>query len=372
LVCAIPRVTVDFSQLLENVGNKGGISLTIGNDGFPVGLYVSSGDNLRVFHCNNTLCSAIDGATLTLPQTVRDDSISIAIGTDGFPIIAYHEVTTNDIEIVHCTDVSCSNNDAPETIASSQVLGLPDMKIGSDGFPVIVYGDDFGTPDVIVAHCSDATCASSPTITTIETNANDGKAIAIGSDGFPIVAFGDTSTNILKVVHCSNVSCSDTGSNTITTVDSSGSVGTTFVSVAIGTDNFPIISYQDASSGNLQVIHCTNVTCSSFDSPVIIDDGGLDNNNSSQFMGENSRIVIGNDGLPLIGYGAEADQDFLRIVQCTSVDCSTFDSPEYIARDPDASRSMGLAIGTDGLPVIVYRNSADEDVILVKVGGIGL
>ena len=117
------------------------------------------------------------------------------------------------------------------------------------------------------------------------------------------------------------------------------------------------------------MIHCTNVSCSTFDSPVLIDDGGFDNNDSSAFVGEHSSIVIGNDGLPLIAYGSENVQIFVRLVHCTNVNCSTVDAPEYIAFDHDAISPISLAIGNDGFPVVVYKDG-NPNLKFVKVGGL--
>jgi len=102
---------------------------------------------------------------------------------------------------------------------------------------------------------------------------------------------------------------------------------------------------------------------------VLIDDGGLDNNDSDVSVGEYSSIVIANDGLPLIAYGSENVQIFVRLVHCTNANCSTVDAPEYIAFDHDASAPISLAIGNDGFPVIVYKDT-NVNLLVAKVGGL--
>src|SRR5580765_5931060 len=47
-----------------------------------------------------------------------------------------------------------------------------------------------------------------------------------------------------------------------TTLDSSGNVGQ-YSSVTIGTDGLALISYYDASNGDLKVAHCSNLACTS-------------------------------------------------------------------------------------------------------------
>ena len=62
----------------------------------------------------------------------------------------------------------------------------------------------------------------------------------------------------LKVVHCNDVACTSAG---ITTVDSDGDVGFS-TSIAIGTDSFPVISYNDNGNSDLKVVHCNDPLCS--------------------------------------------------------------------------------------------------------------
>lgn len=49
-------------------------------------------------------------------------------------------------------------------------------------------------------------------------------------------------------------------SNTVTTVDSTGSVGSN-TSITIGTDGLPVISYYDSTNYDLKVAKCANAFC---------------------------------------------------------------------------------------------------------------
>ncbi len=68
------------------------------------------------------------------------------------------------------------------------------------------------------------------------------------------------------MAHCNDVSC--TTPNEITVVDPYGNTGF-FTSIAIGTDGLPVISYYDASSGSLKVVHCIDASCSTDDTRVV-------------------------------------------------------------------------------------------------------
>ena len=83
-------------------------------------------------------------------------------------------------------------------------------------------------------------------------------SIAIGSDNNPVISYLDDTTRDLKVYVCADPACSN---GTARTLDSEGSAGY-YASIAIGSDNNPVISYQ-SSRGPLKVYVCANPACSS-------------------------------------------------------------------------------------------------------------
>src|SRR5205085_1598029 len=118
---------------------------------------------------------------------------------------------------------------------------------------------DAGNSDLKVAHCSDVACTAA-TITAVDGAANDvgaSSSMIIGTDGRSLISYYDASNGDLKVAHCSNVACT---AATLTTVDSAGSIGQ-HSSVTIGTDGLALISYYDATDGDLKVAHCSNIAC---------------------------------------------------------------------------------------------------------------
>ena len=118
------------------------------------------------------------------------------------------------------------------------------IAIGADGLPVISYQDQ--TADALeVVKCGNATCSAGNTISVVDDPANLVglyTSIVIGTDGLPVISYHDETAGALMVARCGNAACS--AGNTITTVDDTDVVGA-FTSIAIGTDGFPVISYQD-------------------------------------------------------------------------------------------------------------------------------
>jgi len=181
------------------------------------------------------------------------------------------------------------------------------IAIGTDGLPVISYLDATNY-NLKVAKCGNAACSSENTLTTVDPGGNGGSyiSITIGTDGLPVISYYDGD---LKVAKCGNASCSS--GNTITTVDSGGDVGWC-TSIAIGTDGLPVISYFDYTNFDLKVAHCGNASCSSGNTITTIDSAG--------YVGQFASITIGTDGLPVISYWDGINDD-LKVAKCANPFC---------------------------------------------------
>jgi hypothetical protein len=185
---------------------------------------------------------------------------AIAIGTDGFPVVSYYDLTNGNLKVAKCINAVCSSGATITAVDSVGEVGqYTAIAIGTDGLPVMSYYD-FTNANLKVAKCINAACIGSAWITTVDSGGDVGQftAIAIGTDGLPVVSYFDATNGNLKVAKCVNAAC--TGSATITTVDSAGVVGT-YTSIAIGTDGLPVVSYHDATNGDLKVVKCSNAAC---------------------------------------------------------------------------------------------------------------
>jgi hypothetical protein len=153
------------------------------------------------------------------------------------------------------------------------------------------------------------------TITSVDTGAGGDvgqyTSIAIGTDGLPVISYYDVWYGDLKVAHCGNASCSS--GNTITSVDTGGDVGY-YTSITIGTDGLPVISYHDENetNGDLKVAHCGNASCSLGNTITSVDTGG--------YVGYDTSITIGTDGLPVISYFDYTNVD-LKVAKCANPFC---------------------------------------------------
>jgi hypothetical protein len=237
----------------------------------------------------------------------------------------------------------------PITLDSTGSVGFYSaITIGIDGNPVISYYDDTNG-DLKVAACNNPTCTDSDN-TTIDSNSTgfgQFTSIAIGTNGNPIISYADATNGDLKVAACNNPTCT-TSTNTI--IDSNGDVGY-FTSITIGTNGNPIISYLDATNFDLKVAACNNPTCTDSDNTTI-------DSNSTGF-GQFTSIAIGTNGNPIISYYDLTNSD-LKVAACNNPTCT--DSDNYTLDNAgDVGAYTSITIGTNGNPIISYWDLSYND-----------
>jgi len=134
-------------------------------------------------------------------------------------------------------------------------------------------------------------------------------------------------------------------STSLTPVDFTVDVGE-HTSITIGTDGLPVISYRDGTSFNLKVAHCGNASCSSGNTLTTVDNAAL--------VGTDTSIAIGTDGFPVISYRDNTGGN-LKVAHCENILCNS-GSPTLTTVDnaADVGVDSSITIGTDGLPVISY------------------
>ncbi len=316
-------------------GYLGGI--TIGADGLGLVTY-DGGRVLDVAHCSDLACTSSTTSTIDTCSTCQLYT-SVAIGADGLGLISYASFSVEGLHVAHCSNTTC-------TSATLSTLGAPDnsafettsVAIGSDGLGLIGFLEPKGLLPK-VAHCSNVLCTDA-TISVIDPQGDtfrDGISVAIGSDGLPLISY---ETFGLKVAHCSDVACT---AATTAALDS-GDRGD-WSSIAIGSDGLGLISYFDRDTGSLKVAHCSNVLCSSA-TTAPLDTGDI---------GGFTSLTIGSDGLGVITYETpQTNQGPLKVAHCTNVACS---SATVLTLD-QTGNLFGTAItqGVDGLPLLAYHN----------------
>lgn len=294
--------------------------------------------------------------------------LSVAIGNDGLPIISYfhHDSVLKRafLKVLKCMDRDCVGE---KKITSLDVVNGDDthtnsIAIGKDGLPIISY--------------------YTGSLKQVRVDENE-VFLNNGLDGECYEADEDGECD-LKVLKCGDKDC--TFNNTITTVDSMGSVGN-YSSIGIDfLTGLPIISYweglgriagtgtvtdwscdPDGLSGdkycNLKVLKCGNEKCSENNTITRADTSGS--------VGEYSSILIGKDNLPIISY---IGYFYIKVLKCFTADCSGENSIFLVEQSNDKRfKNLSTALNNNGLPFIAYDlvaldTNSNDNLKILKCG----
>jgi hypothetical protein len=282
------------------------------------------------------------------------------------PVIAYYDLTNTNLKILRCSNPACSGSQSPITVDASGNVGQYaslqlDNRIdpGDFGFPqnpfffpVVSYYESLGatTGRLKVLHCINLDCSGgghSIRIADVSSpNVGLYTSLALDTAGNPVVSYHDATNGDLKILRCGDVNCS--AGNSIATPDSAGNVGL-FTSIALAPGNIPVVSYFDATNNALKVLRCGNSNCSSGNTIAFVDAVGM--------VGQHTSLFLDQAGKPVITYFDVLNQR-LKIAHCNDIFCT---NASILV--PDAFTSLGqftsLALDNAGYPVVAYHDAAN-------------
>jgi hypothetical protein len=293
---------------------------------------------------------------------------SSAVPADGKPVISFYNATDGDLAVCKCNDSSCiSTPTCNYHVDSTNDVGLwSSLAIGDDGFPIIAHMDDTNNRlrvcDCADASCSVATCNQVNAVAVQGDVVNDygGLSLAIGTDGYPVISFGVASADTdLGVCKCNDAGCSGANETCSTNVYLNYDAGR-YSSIAIGTDGYPIISFFNYTGGeDLAVCKCNDAACTGANETCTasLDTAG----------GLGTSIAIGTDGLPIIAHHSHYNNwgDSLRSCKCSNTSC-TAATCSQVSDFGYHGKWPSLNIGKDGLPVIAEHNYTNGDLYFYK------
>lgn len=333
-------------------------SIAVGSDGRPVVAYrTSATSTLRLLKCGDASCSGgnVDTEIDSSPGTGY--FASAAVAADNRPIIAYYHVNNADLMVTKCGNTECSSGNVTTLVdgVGESVGAYTSIAIPADGRPVISYRD-FANTALKVVKCGNAACSNGNAFSTLDTNAAEFTSIAIGADGFPVVAYFDAINTALKVARCADAACA--ASATVTLDDTSANTGQ-YASIAVPADGRPVVSYHDQSNSRLRYARCGNAGCTTGNVRSTLDD-------SVSSVGQYASIALGSDGLPVVSYRDSLNAD-LKVIKCGSLTCA---SASRITTTVDRADNVGafssLAMPADGLPVIAYQDITNNAFKVLK------
>jgi hypothetical protein len=208
-------------------------------------------------------------------------------------------------------------------------------------------------------HCNDPNCAGgdeSITIPDFIGAVGSHTSIALDANGYPVVSYRDVSNEALKVLHCNDPDC-EGGDDTITTVDSTGNTGW-YISMALDSNGYPVVSYYRLDTGNLKILHCNDANCAGNNESITNPDGPED-------VGIDSDLVLDANGYPVVAY-SDSTNTGLKILHCNDANCAG--GNESIT-SPDTDGSVGfwpsLALDANGYPIVSYYDGTNQKLKLM-------
>jgi hypothetical protein len=318
--CYDPGCVVSHSNVVDGGGgdNVGQFtSLRLGAQDLPViSYYDQTAGALRLAHCTDPDCA---GASISTVDDTNDRGqySSLALDTNGYPVISYYDATNHKLVLTHCNDVDCADGDdipagPVDTGDAGNVGQYSSLALDTTGNPVVAYYDATAVALKLV-HCSDDACTSTESGVLVAANAGVSLSMTLGPNGAPVISYYDSGNVALAVARCADVDCV---APVVSDLLPSLTTPTIDTSVAVGSDNVPVISYIDDSSGSLvamRIVRCTDAVCTDSTSST-----------PDAVPGElpaNTSIVLDSNNIPTISrYDSMITK--LAVVHCTDVMCT--------------------------------------------------
>jgi hypothetical protein len=203
------------------------------------------------------------------------------------------------------------------------------------------------TAGVLAPASGPAGATGSNTIATPDTGGSLAAALALDASGNPVVAYTSVPPGsglvvlALRVLHCGNPAC--TSGNTVAAPDTG--IGGDGASLALDTSGNPVISYMDGTTSNLKLLHCGNPDCTAGNSITSPDTGGD--------IVPYTSLALDASGNPVVSYTAGVD--VLKLLHCNDPNCAGGDE-SITAPDAAARYASGpaLALDASGNPVVSF------------------
>ena len=342
-------------------GIEKAIDLALDSNGYPVISYVDApagleSTELKLMHCNDANCSGGDESITTLATDPYVIITSLALDGNGYPVISYapFDPISNGttLNVLHCNDANCTGDD--ESIASPDTIGnfeggYSSLALDSNGYPVVSYLDATNK-DLKVLHCNDANCVGDDeSITSPDTGGDVGafNSLALDSNGYPVVSYLDATNVDLKVLHCNDANCAG-DDESITSPDTGGNVGY-YTSLALDSNDYPVVSYYDATNKDLKVLRCNDANCAGDDESITTPDPSGDN---ASF---NNSLTLDSNGYPVVSYYDGTNLD-LKLLHCNDANCTNA-APIAVNDAYTTEPDTPLTIAAPG----VLSNDSDPD-----------
>jgi len=244
----------------------------------------------------------------------------------------------------------------PNSITTPDTVGdvgsHSSVVLDSTGNPVIAYYDE-ENGDLKVMHCNDANCAGNDESITNPDNAGTvGRepSLVLDANGYPVISYNEANTYILKLMHCNDVNCAGGDESTAMLINRNGWQSSLLLDAA----GYPVISVYNYTERTLTIIHCSDANCTGAKSTTNPDTNGD--------VGASTSLQLDANGFPVVSY-YDVTNGGLKILHCNDVNCDG--GGESITK-PDATPlgwqwGTSLELDSNGYPVISYLDYSNDD-----------
>lgn len=328
---------------------------------------------------------------------------SIAVGPDGNPQIGFYaknrvnDMTSvplrweGDTRFVRCNDPACQtfvvgyiqNDESPDPLNPLATGNTRDSgryiqtAFSATGKVLYAYYDGAGFNGADVRNAATSLCDRAFCTRAAQLESNVGEdvgeytSLAMSpANNLPVLAYYNSSSQSLRVVRCPTEDCTGVPGDGPGDIDGpdpavriaddnpAADVGK-WTSITLNAANVAMVSYYDATNGNLKFVSCTAASCTT---PVTVDGAQAGDPN----VGLYTDIAMGANGFPIISY-YDATNAALKVASCTNAGCSaatvtTIDDPATA----DVGHYTSIVVPGDGLPVISYIDVTNKALKLAK------
>ncbi len=332
-LASCPLCRVPSRNHIGTAGSEDSISLVQATNGNPIMTYQDAGDNnFYLVYCQDRSCDTFEKTAIGANLHINP---SMALQPNGRPALAYFHASTNELKYTACNNVDCTDK-------TTNVIFFdgfdPSLVFTTAGLPVISYYN--ATFDNLhIAYCHDINCANADHYT-LDAVGDVGQetSMILTPEDEPMISYYDATNNQIKFIICVSTDCSlrttkqaqfNTGPHNdiaykygrvyvahysnvsqklgMTTCDlpcnmvGSSAIDQTSVdngwdiSLHVGEDSKPLISYYDSYYGVLKLASCYQGSCSLGTSISVVDEVSA---NSGRF----SEMVVDDNGQPVIAH----------------------------------------------------------------------
>jgi hypothetical protein len=159
----------------------------------------------------------------------------------------------------------------------------------------------------------------------------------------------------LRVLHCNDPNCVG-GDESVTTVDSGDDVGM-HSSLVLDAAGNPVVAYLDLTNKDLKILHCNDPDCTGGDESITSPD-------TTGATGHSPELLLDNAGNPVVAYLNFAGLG-LALLHCNDPNCAGGDESLEGLDVAVGTYGVSLRLDSAGYPVIAYQFVSTSDLRVI-------